>query len=179
MPRRPTPPLALILGPPAAGKTTIGVVVARSLAVGFRTIDDYVPVVYPSNQRQRAMLDSQVDAAVAFLLGNDRRWTICEFTHHDYLGLVAGDRYSFMRRTPTIFVMAGLDVCRRRNGARPRPVPDAYLVRAWHSSVDLLSAYSAAGGPLTLVVHTDGTSSAGASADTLMFVRDIAFNHHL
>lgn len=121
-----------ILGPPAAGKSTIGRALAATLHLNFHTIDDWTP-------RGQPMTDDDVDLALCKLIaavGHSR--AIVEFCYHAYDKIVLTNAYPSFSSAPKIVVTAPLSVCKERNRARQSPVPEDYLERAWNSTVLLL-----------------------------------------
>lgn len=132
-----------LLGPPGAGKTTIGREVASRTHSSFHTIDDWVPSVYPPSRRSAPMTDADVDRAVALLFDALPTRCVCEFAHHDYRGLLLTGLYSRLAAGRIVVVFASLDVCRLRNEARRSPVSSMYLERSWRSTADFIATCGA------------------------------------
>lgn len=144
-----------IVGPPGAGKTTIGREVAARTRAAFHTIDDWVGSAYPPSARSTPMTDAQVDHAMSLLFDAvGRSAAISEFAYHDYIALLTDDRYPEFANSRKVIVFADLETCSARIGARRSPVRATYVERAWRSARDLISLYAAQSGGHTLVIDT-------------------------
>ena len=147
-----------IVGPPGAGKTTIGRRVASRTSLAFHTLDDWAGVVYPPSLRSTPMTDAQVDQAISLLfdaIGNSA--AVCEFAHHDYVAILADSRYPLFAASRKVIVFADLGTCRTRNGARRSRVAAEYVERAWRSTQDLIDLCAAKAGGDSLVIDTTVT----------------------
>lgn len=162
---------AFFIGPPAAGKSTIGRDVASSMDVVFRTIDDWVPQVYQPRIPPQPMTDTQVDQALSLLLTNTRRTNeIVEFAHHDYEELLRLDRYPLFSASKKVIVMAPLAVCVSRNEVRVSRVRVPYLERAWASAQSLVNLWSTGHLPNAIVIDTSILSVEVAVATAMSFL---------
>jgi len=134
---------AFVVGPPAAGKTTIGRAVASQIGAEFHTIDDWTSYVYSPSRQVEPMSDAQIDEALS-LLFKEATWheSIYEFAHHDYLGLLRQNVYPVFTTARKVIVMASLETCHARNNARPSRVRSSYVERAWHSAQSLIGLCS-------------------------------------
>lgn len=128
-----------VLGPPGSGKTTIALGAATQLSIPFHTIDDWVRTVYSPKPGSRGMTDRDVDRALSLLLDAlDLGPALCEFAHHDYVGLAQNPRNSQFVYCSKVIVVAPLMTCLARNQLRSAPVPHVYVERAWRSTQELL-----------------------------------------
>lgn len=144
-----------LVGPPSAGKTTIGRALASQTGAAFHTLDDWAGVVYPPFARSTPMTDAQVDQAISLLFSAiGRSAAICEFAHHDYAALLTDERCPQFAPSRKIIIFADLETCRARNGARGSPVAADYVERAWRSTRDLISLCTAQTGGNALVIDT-------------------------
>jgi hypothetical protein len=162
---------AFIIGPPAAGKSTIGRAVASSMDVVFRTIDDWVPQVYQQRIPPQPMTDAQVDQSLSLLLTNTRRTNqIVEFAHHDYEELLRLDRYPVFSACKKVIVIAPLAVCVSRNEIRVSRVRTPYLERAWRSTHSLVNLFSTGHLPNAIVIDTSILSVEDAVETAMSFL---------
>jgi hypothetical protein len=143
-----------LVGPPGAGKSTIGRIVAARTQSPFHSIDDWVPLVYPPSMRMAPMTDGQVDQAVSLLFRAVRPGCICEFAHHDYAALLAGEHRQLLVGGRIVVCFAELAACKARNGARRSPVPSLYVERSWHSTKDLIQLVHGTTTVRTLILDT-------------------------
>lgn len=141
-----------LLGPPAAGKTTIGHALAARRNAKFRTIDEWTP-------RGESMSDAQVDGAMSKLFSVASATNeIVELCYHDYVGLLASTRYPLFLAAGKVVVTAPLAVCKARNALRLSPVREAYVERAWLSTEGLIGQCTLAARGRLLVVNTSDRS---------------------
>lgn len=146
---RPKIPTVFFLGPPAAGKTTIGRAVATKLGRCFRTIDDWTPCGV-------RMTDTQVELALAQLMNATLpTGEIVEFCYHAYEHLVRSNAHPVFTNAPKVVVLASLAICRGRNQRRRSPVQDEYVERAWRSSMWLAETETSLHPNTALVIDTD------------------------
>jgi hypothetical protein len=152
------------VGPPAAGKSTIGRAVADVFDQTFRTIDDWTP-------RGVCMTDHKIELALRHLFSAAQPMNeIVEFCHHSYQALIDTNTYPLFTFAPKIVVTAPLPVCRARNQQRRSPVHDAYVERAWRSA-EWLAQYEGLRDPLSaLVVDTDRQSKEAAISAIISFI---------
>lgn len=164
---------AFIVGPPGAGKTTIGREAASRIQAAFHTIDDWAGVVYPPSARSKPMTDSQVDQAISLLFDAvGPTAAVCEFAHHDYVALMANDRYPVFTTSRKVIVLADLDICNARNKARKSPVNAEYVERVWRSANDLIAFCNTQHCSQTLIIDTTATPIANALAMTVSFLNE-------
>lgn len=143
------------LGPPGAGKTSIGRVVARRVGASFRTVDEYASVVYPPEARSVPMSDEQVDRSLAMLFDNITYSNeIVEFAHHDYAGLIERGGHPEFESSRKIIIIASLSVCIARNEQRSSPVRRSYVERAWRSTKALIEICAVEGSAGACVLDT-------------------------
>src|ERR1043165_7234868 len=117
-----------VVGPPGAGKTTIGREVASQTNVAFHTLDKWAGVVYPPFSRSLPMSDAQVDHAICLLFSEvGRSPAICEFAYHDYISFISDSRYPNFAASRKVIVFADLATCCARNAARHSRVAPEYV----------------------------------------------------
>lgn len=144
-----------IVGPPGAGKSTIGRVLASQNGAQFHTVDDWAGTVYPPSSRSMPMTDAQVEEAISLLfrrVGQSKG--ICEFAHHDYVGMLNDNRNVKFAVSRKIIVFADLETCLERNSIRGSPVAANYVERAWLSTKDLITLSTAQNGGNVLIIDT-------------------------
>jgi hypothetical protein len=169
--RHPHSTVAFVLGPPGAGKTTMGRAVATQLHAPFHSIDEWVNEVYPPEAQTRPMTDAQVDAALSLLFQQVRRESgVYEFAHHDYVDLWRREAYEPFKAAPIIIMVAPLPVCHARNAVRRSPVRRGYLERAWLSTQALIERCADGNLPNALIVDTNRTAVGAAVAAVVDFV---------
>jgi tRNA uridine 5-carbamoylmethylation protein Kti12 len=162
-----------VVGPPGAGKTTIGRAVASRVRAEFYSIDDWVGTVYEATSFSNPMTDMQVDQALSLLFGAiEPTFAICEFAYHDYVSLLTDDRYPAFMNARKVIVTADLETCIVRNEARRSPVPATYVERAWHSTRALIGLCTTELGSDALLVNTTTTSVAAAVPMTIDFLEE-------
>lgn len=151
---------AFVVGPPAAGKSTIGRAVAHTIGADFHTIDDWTSYVYSPTCQSEPMSDAQVDQALS-LLFKEATWSdsIYEFAHHDYVGLLRRKEYPVFGTSKKVIVVASLETCQARNRARPSRVRSSYVERAWHSTQSLIDLCSSGAIGNAMVVDTTETTA--------------------
>lgn len=153
-----------VVGPPAAGKSTIGRAVAEQMEVTFRTIDDWTP---PSE----SMTDTQVEHALARLFeATSGKNEIVEFCHHDYEGLLESDAYPIFGTGRKVLVTAPMSLCTARNRLRRSPVRETYVERAWHSTQSLINRCSTSRPNQFIVLDTSEQSIGAAVAAVMGFL---------
>jgi cytidylate kinase len=144
-----------VVGPPGAGKSTIGRAAASRIGLPFHALDDWAGVVYPPSARSTPMTDAQVDRAVSMLFGSvGHSAAVCEFAHHDYVGFMHDSRYPQFAASRKVIVTADLAACSARNEARRSRVAAEYVERAWRSTRDLIDLCAAEAGGDYLVIDT-------------------------
>src|SRR5271165_6850392 len=157
-------PTTFVVGPPAAGKSTIGRAVAAQLGVIFRTIDDWT-------LRGEPMTDAQVQQALTRLFSAVRPTNeIVEFCHHDYDELLETDLYPIFTVGRKVVVTAPLNVCKARNQLRRSPVRETYVERAWRSAQSLVNRCSTEKPSGVLVVDTSSQSVDAAIKAVTIFL---------
>jgi hypothetical protein len=148
-----------IVGPPGAGKTTIGRGVAALTHAPFHAIDEWAGVVYPPHARSQPMTDAQVDQATSMLFDAvGRAAALCEFAHHDYVALLTGDRFPAFTTSRKVIVFADIESCRARNDVRRSQVSARYIERSWSSTRDLIALCACRAPEDTIVIDTTVTS---------------------
>lgn len=141
-----------VVGPPAAGKTTIASLAAARIGLIFRTIDEWTP-------RGRPMTDDQVQLALAsFFSSAAPSGQILEFSYHDYQRLLADNTYPTFSAAKKIIVTSSLETCMARNHLRSSQVRQDYIERSWRSTQLLCKVTSTASGNDTIVIDTTSTS---------------------
>lgn len=140
------------LGPPAAGKSTIGHALAARKCARFRTIDDWTP-------RGETMSDARVDEAMAklFSAASDTN-EVVELCYHDYACLLASTRYPLFAVARKVVVTAPLAVCKARNALRRSPVREEYVDRAWLSTEWLIGECASTARGSFLVIDSSDKS---------------------
>jgi hypothetical protein len=157
-------PTVFVIGPPAAGKSTIGRVVAEQLGRSFRSIDDWTAPAL-------SMTDAEVDVALRLLFGAaSPKNEIIEFCHHAYESLLECDTFPIFTSADKIVVTAPLAVCNARNGVRRSPVQADYLARAWHSSEYMIHHWAIRFPSSTLVIDTSCYPVEAATAAAVSFL---------
>jgi hypothetical protein len=165
VPRMKTPwPTAFVVGPPAAGKTTIGTAVAARMNGVFRTIDDWTP-------RGTPVTDAQIEETLSLLFESTAPMNeIVEFAHHNYRQLLNGNTFPIFTNARKIIVTAPLDLCKARNRLRTSPVRDAYIERAWQSTQSLVDSSSTEHPNNAMVVDTSSQSVDAAVVAATLFL---------
>jgi hypothetical protein len=119
------------------------------------------------------MTDSQVDQAISLLFDAvGPTAAVCEFAYHDYVGLMANDRYPVFTTSRKVIVLADLDICNARNKARKSPVNAEYVERVWRSANDLIAFCNTQHCSQTLIIDTTATPIANALAMTVSFLNE-------
>lgn len=153
-----------IVGPPAAGKSTIGRAVAKALNATFRTIDDWTP-------RGEPMTDAQVQLALARLFRATKPTNeIVEVCYHDYVSLFDKAEYKLFKSSRKVFVTAPLTLCEARNAVRISPVRTKYVERVWFSTQSLLHECSTVDTEAFIVIDTATQSVKAAIAAVIGYV---------
>lgn len=163
-----------VVGPPGAGKTTIGRAVAGRMGLPFHSLDDWAGVMYPPSSRSTPMTDAQVDRAVSLLFGAvGRGAAICEFAHHDYVGFMHDDRYPQFAASRKVIVTADLIACRGRNAVRRSQVAAEYVKRAWQSTRELIDLCAADACGDFLVIDTTSMPVPAAVETAACFLAEV------
>jgi hypothetical protein len=162
---------AFVVGPPAAGKTSIGRAVAQSIGAHFHTIDDWTSYVYVARRQSGPMSDEQIDEALSLLFQN-ATWngSIYEFAYHDYVGLLRRNFLPKFGSSKKIIVVASLDTCQARNEERPSAVPNVYVERAWQSTQALIDLCSEEDACNALIVDTTLTTVGAVVPSVVKFL---------
>lgn len=126
--------LLLILGPPAAGKSTIGKEAAKQLGRRFLNLDDYVRGDFDSTNSLQPMTDFEVDAALDNLFNDCMFGDLVEFSHHDYKNALKNLQQKIPQSPSIAVVAAEREICLHRNQLRKDPVPVEYVERCIVSS---------------------------------------------
>lgn len=156
-----------VLGPPAAGKTTIGRLIGKRLGRPFRSIDDWTP-------HGVRMTDEDVHIALGQLFNIlQPSKEIVEFCHHAYGELIKANTYPLFTSAPKVVVTAPLDVCKARNALRRSPVREEYVERAWHSTERLVQYEQERAPNSVLVVNTVRAALDAAVAEVASFLSTI------
>lgn len=157
-------PTHFVVGPPAAGKSTIACAVASQLGLTFRSLDDWTP-------RGQPVSDDQIQEALERLFESTKGVNdIAEFCHHDYNGLLDANRYPIFTGARKIVITAPLDICKARNRVRRSPVREMYVERAWLSTESLVRRWSTAEPGRIIVVDTSSQSVDAAVSAVIRFL---------
>ncbi len=159
------------LGPPGAGKTTIGCSLAQKIGVSFRTIDEFASQVYPPEMRSIPMTDEQVDISI-LLLFNNITYTneIVEFAYHDYVRFLKSNKYPKFNFHKKVIITAPLTLCIKRNQDRSSTVQISYIERAWKSTLSLIELCSAGSVANTLILDTSVMDAESAELTIFNFL---------
>jgi shikimate kinase len=162
-----TGPVLVLVGPPGAGKTTVGLLVADSLGVAFRDTDADVEAVSGSTVAELFVVEGE-----AYFRALEREAAARALAEHDgvlALGggavLDAGTRAA-VRSATVIYLRVGIaDAARRVGLGRDRPVllgnPRATLRRLLEAREPLYAEVASA------TVSTDGRTPQEVAADVL------------
>jgi len=137
----------LLLGPPAAGKSSLSALLAETYHdLIQQAVDDYVLAIIGPEAGPSPLPDSVIDAATRSLLAAaalDEGIVTIELPHHDYLALQSSGDLDLDAFDLVVILTASLSELLRRSASRTVHVPDRYIARSW-GATEALVAWNAA-----------------------------------
>lgn len=125
------------IGPPGAGKSTMLGGLSDAMNIPIVTLDHVIAVrvaalaAPPRIPLSRTFIDAAVCELVAQTSKDLQR--IVELPHHNYRELIAEHSLWFASFDYVIGMTAPVAILLKRNAARERPIPDAYIVECAES----------------------------------------------
>jgi shikimate kinase len=163
-------PVVVLVGPPGAGKTTVGALVAQQLGVGFRDTDADVEA-----QTGRSVSDIFVDSGEATFRALERAAVVRALVEHDGVLAVGGGavldettRAALAGRTVVFLCVEVKDAASRVGFNRDRPLllgnPRAQWMRLMQARRPLYDEVA------SVTVSTDGRTPAEVADDVVRAV---------